>query len=172
MASESTVSLGTKLVQAVQKEAAMQRPLPMRAIAQESAGAGRVTASVDLADNDRFSHMADEVEVKVSRSNAKGPSPRQIAERLAERASYLTESLQFVEHTGNGAAILRSTPQTMRGSRAEYYEAQVQSDAVTLRRFKPNTDRPGRLAVPFCVTDDVLGRLVDDAAGVLTSGKK
>lgn len=167
------MSLGTKLVQAVQKEAAMQRPLPMQAVAEEATKSGTVTAQIDLADNDRFSHMANQVKVDVSGKKSRAPNVQATAEKFAERATYLTERLQFVETDNSGTGILRSSPQTMRGPRTEYFEAEVRDDSISLHRYQPNTDKPGREAVPFCVTDDVLGRFVDDAVGVLQgSGDK
>ena len=170
------MSLGIKLVQAVQKETAMKRPLPLCATADDSSGGKRgtaVTASVTLTDNDRFSHMAEEVTVKVTgnpQSTVRNPQFK--AERFAERATYLTESLQFVETDGGGSAILRSSPETMRGPRTAYYEARVDESAISLKRYQPHEDKPGRAATPFCVTDEVLARLVDDAAAVLAPPRK
>lgn len=173
------MSLGTKLVQAVQKETAMQRPLPLHTMAHDALDGDtqRVIASVVLADNDRFSHMVKEVTVEIKTYSdaaaarpAKGKprTPAQRAERFAARATYLTEALQFVENDAQGAAIVRSTPQTMSGKRTPYFEANVADDAFTLRRFEPNAGKPGRTATPFCLTDDVLTRLIDDAAAVLS----
>jgi hypothetical protein len=63
---------------------------------------------------------------------------------------------------------VRSTPQTMRGAREEYFEAKVGAHEISLKRYKPNANKPGRDEVPFCVTDETLERLTNDAAGVLT----
>jgi hypothetical protein len=169
------MSIGIKLVQAVQKEAAMQRPLPLQATATE----GNVTASVTLTDNDRLSHLASEVKVTAekdtagatSRKAASNGSPeagvRRKAEAFAERATYLTEPLRFVETDAGGTAVLRSRPETMSAPRAEYFEAQVTEEAIALKRYQPHRDKPGRVESPFCVTDDVLARLADDASAVL-----
>ena len=173
MNDSSTVftSLGTRLVQAVQKEAAMQRPLPICAIVHEDSAKGlRVGASVTLVDNDRLSHLASEITVTVTpskSSRAKAQNPQLTAENYASRATYLTESLQFVEGDASGAAILRSTPQTMRAKGAEYFEARVTQSNLSLKRFRPHSSKPGREAVAFCVTDDVLARVTDDAANAL-----
>jgi hypothetical protein len=162
------MSLGTQLVRAVQKEAAMQRPLPLSAHARSTLPSGAVAeASVVLNDNDRFSHIAEKFEVKVQRSKAKDCNPQRNAEKFCEKTTYLTERLQFVENDASGNAVARSTPQTMRGPRAEYFEAKIGSNEVSLQRFKPHANKPGREAVPFCVTDEVLERLADDAAGAL-----
>ena len=59
------MSLGIKLVQAVQKEAAMKRPFPLVAEAAEDMKSGRktrvVSAQVRVSDHDRFSHLAEKV---------------------------------------------------------------------------------------------------------------
>ena len=167
------MSLGTKLIQAVQKEAAMKRPLPLQAIASdELRGRGRVRAAVTLTDNDRFSHMASELKVAIDRSPTKqsNRAARNTGENAIDfvrRATYLTESLQCVEANSGGDTVVRSTPATMRGVRAPYFEAVVGKDELSLRRYQPHTDRPGREDVPFCLTDEVMTRLVEDAAAVL-----
>ena len=177
------MSLGIKLVQAVQKETAMKRPLPLQATVNDRLhGNGRrstsITASVTLSDNDRFSHLAEDVTVTVTRiaegtsaeemprSRSK-PSLEEKAQRFVQRATYLVESLQFVEMDAGGSAILRSSPETMRAPRSEYFEATVDVDALTLKRFQPHATEPGREQIPFCITDEVLARLVEDAAAVL-----
>jgi hypothetical protein len=171
------MSLGTELVRAVQKEAAMQRPLPMHAVAESTSLAGQdVEAKVILTDNDRFSHMAKELKVRASEGKTTTPSTPQVAakaaqkkaEQFCKRATYLTEALQYVENDANGKAIVRSTPQTMRAPRAEYFEAKVGAHEISLKRYKANASKPGRDEVPFCVTDETLERLTNDAAGVLT----
>lgn len=173
------MSLGTKLVQAVQKEAAMNRPLPMTAqaeVAPESGSGPTLSAQVVLADNDRYSHLAEEVTISVAglkaARGAKVVTTQGKAERFIERATYLTEALQFVECDHQGAAVVRSSPQTMRGPQTDYYEARVEDAALSLRRYRPKTEAPGRDAIPFCVTDDVLSRLADDAADVLQPKRK
>lgn len=165
------MSLGIKLVQAVQKEAAMKRPFPINAEAQESVKAGKktraISAQVRLCDEDRLSHLAEKVVI-----HAEGPArdPETTARRFAEKTTYLSEALQFVECDAQGAAIVRSTPQTMRAKGAAYYEAKVGKNEIALRRYQPHQNRPGRQEIPFCVTDETLSRLADDAAQVL-SGK-
>jgi hypothetical protein len=162
------MSLGIKLVQAVQKEAAMKRPFPIQAEAQESIKAGRktraISAQVRLCDEDRLSHLAEKVVV-----HAEGPGrdPENLARRFAGKTTYLSEALQFVECDAQGAAIVRSTPQTMRAKGAAYFEAKVGKNEITLQRYEPNANRPGRESIPFCITDETLSRLADDAAQVL-----
>ncbi len=160
-------SIGTKLVQAVQKEAAMNRPLPMQAEAQD----GAVKASVTVTDNDRLSHLAGEIKVSVD-SGANNASTKAKAESFAGRTTYLTERLGYVETDAGGTAVLRSTPETMRGKKSEYYEARVGESDVSLKRYKAHAQKGGRDAVPFHVTDDTLARIADDATAALTSRKK
>ena len=162
------MSLGIKLVQAVQKEAAMKRPFPINAEAHETVQIGRknraVTAQVRLSDEDRLSHLAEKVVV-----HAEGPGrdPETLARRFAEKTTYLSEALQFVECDAQGSAIVRSTPQTMRAKGAAYFEAKVGKNEIALRRYQPHANRPGCEAIPFCITDETLSRLADDAAHIL-----
>lgn len=167
------MSLGTQVVRAVQKEAAMQRPLPLSARARSTLPkGGSAEVEVVLHDNDRFSHMADAIKVKSHPAKAGARKPEANAKAFCDKTTYLTERLRFVESDASGAAVVRSTPETMREKRAEYYEAKVGSDEISLQRFKPNPTGPGREAVPFCVTDETLARIVDDATQVLTQPPK
>lgn len=160
--------IGIKLVQATQKETAMKRPFPLCVEASEPLPkGGEVRAEAKIADNDRFSHLASEVKISVEGVKTRTGAEAK-ARRFCERATYLTESLQFVETDVGGTAIARSSPETMAGKRAPFYEAAVRADEVTLRRFKPRERGPGREQIPFCVTEETLARLVDDAAGTLT----
>jgi len=168
------MSLGIKLVQALQKQAAMKRPFPLNAEARDTLrGNGRkgrqVTAAVTLADHDRLSHLVEEATVRVEGA---AQSSETVARRFTERATYLSEALQFVECAGDGAAIVRSTPATMHAKRAPYFEARVGDNEIALRRYQAHPTRPGRAAIPFCVTDEVLSRLVDDAAAALGAKAK
>lgn len=162
------MSLGVKIVQALQKEAAMKRPFPMNAEANETIKSGRkertVSAQVRLNDHDRYSHLAEKVVI-----HSEGPKrdPETLARRFAAKTTYLSEALQFVECDAKGTAIVRSTPETMRGKGEAYYEAKVGSNEIALRRYQPHGSRPGREAVPFTLTDETLSRLADDAAQVL-----
>jgi hypothetical protein len=167
------MSLGKKLVQAAQKEAALQRPIPYGAEAVEPLPRGgelRATATVN--DYDRFTKMASEVKVSVARGHSppgRGLSVAERAQKFVDKATYLTESLMVVETDPAGASTVRSTPATMAGKGSAYFEAAVKDDEIALRRYKPKPG--GREQVPFCVTDDVLGRLVEDAAAALTPRK-
>jgi hypothetical protein len=155
------MSIGTKLTQSVQKEAAMGRPLPLNPQAQE----GAVSASATLADHDRLGNLAENIRVQTDAPSQS--STQQKAEKFAERVTYLPERLGYVETDAGGSSILRSTPVTMRGKKSEYFEARVGNDELSLTRFKPRVVGGGREAVPFHVTDDALSRITDDAAQAL-----
>jgi hypothetical protein len=160
------MSIGTKLTQAILKEAAMKRPLPLEAHAQD----GQVSATAKLVDHDRLGNLAESVAVRSD--NAASSSTRSKAEDFANRATYLPERLGFVETEADGGAVLRSTPQTMRGKNSEYFEAKVGDNEMSLERFKPRDSGGGRDNVPFHVTDDTLARIADDAAQALQSQTK
>lgn len=160
------MSIGTKLTQAIQKEAAMKRPLPLEAHAQD----GQISATAKLVDHDRLGNLAENITVKSD--NAAPSSTRSKAETFAHRATYLPERLGFVETEAGGSAVLRSTPETMRGKNSEYFEAKIGDNEVSLERFKPRESGGGRDNVPFHVTDDTLGRLANDAAQALQTPHK
>ena len=163
------MSIGNKLVREIEKQVAAGKGLPLMVSSED----GHTTARAVLKDRDRLGSLAEEVSVARSTppTSAKGDVQQQ-AEKFAARASYLPERLQFVETDAGGGAILRSSPQTMRAPRSEYFEARIGQSEVSLRRFKPRASGGGREAVPFHTTDDTIGRLVDDAAAVLGPSKK
>ncbi len=164
------MSLGKRLVQSAQKEAALGRPLPLEASASETLkGGATIHAHARLVDADKYTKLTGEVRVSLESTAPKsaGLTPQERAERFAAGATYLSEALAFVETDAGGTAIVRSTPETMTGRRSAYYEAQVKADEVRLQRFRAAESGPGREAVPFPLTDDTLARLVEDAARAL-----
>ena len=164
------MSLGKKLVQSAQKEAAMKTPFPQTANAAIARAKGsEVQATAKIADSDRYSKMATEVRVKVQGAKSSATATQK-AQRFAQRATYFSEALRHVETDLGGTAIVRSTPETMAGRGAPYFEAAVRDDEITLRRYSGAKGK--REQIPFCVTDDVLSRAVDDAASVLAPEKK
>lgn len=166
------MSLGKKLVQSAQKEAALGRPLPLEARASETSGSTTLHARARFADADKYTKMTGEVVVsaqsaKPGAAKTRAASSQERVERLAERVTYLPERLSFVETDLGGTAIARSTPDTMSGRRNAYFEAQVKDDEVKIQRFQPGEVGPGRESVPFPLSDELLSRLVEDAAGAL-----
>lgn len=165
------MSLGKKLVQSAQKEAALGRPLPLEASASETAGGTTVHARARFADADKYTKMTGEIVVSIEGNTpgamAKGSAAQERVERFAERVTYLPERLSLVETDPGGTAIARSTPGTMSGRRSAYFEAQVKDDEVKLQRFQPGENGPGRESVPFPLSDELLSRVVEDAADAL-----
>ncbi len=163
------MSLGKRLVQSAQKEAALGRPLPLEANASETLPSGAsVKARATFADTDKYTKLTGEIRVSLEgKSGARGATPQERAERFAESATYLSESLRYVETDAGGTATVRSTPETMSGRRSPYFEAKVTESEVTLQRFAPSERGPGRASVPFPLSDDILARVVEDAANVL-----
>ncbi|BCM90297.1 hypothetical protein IAD21_02148 [Abditibacteriota bacterium] len=163
------MSLGKRLVQSAQKESALGRPLPLEASASEALTSGAtVSARASFADADKYTKLTEKIQVSLEGANtSRGPTPQERAERFAQGATYLSESLQYVETDAGGMATVRSTPETMSGRRSAYFEAQIKNDEVTLQRFQPSERGPGRTSVPFPLSDDILSRVVEDAANVL-----
>lgn len=166
------MSLGKKLVQSAQKEAALGRPLPLEASASETSGGTTIHARARLADADKYTKMTGEVVVSIENAKqgaaqARGSSAQERVERFAQNATYLPEQLSYVETDLGGTAIARSTPETMGGRRSAYFEAQVKDDEVKLQRFQPGESGPGRESVPFPLSDELLSRVVEDAANAL-----
>ena len=163
------MSLGKRIVQSAQKEAALGRPLPLEASASEVLGSGAtIHARATLTDADKYTKMTGEIRVSMEGASSKrGANAQERAEQFASSATYLTESLAFVETDEGGTATARSTPATMNGPRSAYFEARVNEDEVQFRRFQPSERGPGRQSVPFPLSDDILARVVDDAANAL-----
>ena len=163
------MSLGKRLVQSAQKEATLGRPLPLEASASETLGSGAtISARATLADTDRYTKMTSEIRVSLDGGSSKrSANSQERAEQFASSATYLSEALAFVETDEGGTATVRSTPATMNGRRSAYFEARVKDDEVRMQRFQPNERGPGRACVPFPLSDDVLARVVEDAANAL-----
>jgi hypothetical protein len=90
-------------------------------------------------------------------------SERSLAERageLAGRVTGLLEPLRVLE-VGETAQLRSATP-TRRGEEVAYYEVLLQDSGATLHRYQGSLQRAGRQAVPFTLTHEALGKLVDD----------
>jgi hypothetical protein len=164
------MSLGVKTAQAAQKESLLQRPFPQRAEAVVALPkGGEVRATAKIVDTDKFSKLASKITVSTDKKT--GVSVEDKAAKFAAKTTYLTEKLEFVEKDIGGTAIVRSSPATMAGRGAPYYEAKVGLSEITLERYQSKKDGC-REKVPFCLTDDILVRLVDDSADVLVNKKE
>ena len=167
--------LGAKLLQAIHKETLMQSPLPLRAEATEVLGRAQVLVEANVVDGDRFSHVLGHFAARVDAdAGAPGTGKRErkrdakvIAQQLAERVSYLPEALQVVEAQPDDSILMRSSPGSMRGRGADYFEAMVREDGFDLRRYAPRALGGGRDGKAFCLPDDTLARLADDVGAIL-----
>jgi hypothetical protein len=129
--------------------------------------------TLELAQTDsgwRVRVQADHVDVigvrlqalSLTREGAPGPD-QPLAERasqLANRVTGLLEPLRVLE-VGE-TAQLRSAAPTRRGDEVAYYEILVQDNGATVQRYQASLETTGRQAVPFCLTHEALGKLVED----------
>ncbi len=167
-------TLGSKLLQAIHKETLMQSPLPLQVEAAQSSGCGQVLVSAEVVDGDRFSHVLGHFAAHIEPSSTKPSSLKpgskldagSVARRLCERVGYLPEALEVVEAQPDESVLVRSSPPTMRGPGTDYFEAVVAGEGFELRRYTPR-EEGGRDEKAFCLPDDILSRLADDAAAIL-----
>jgi hypothetical protein len=81
------------------------------------------------------------------------------AHRLPDALRVLPERVRPVEIAPSlGGAVLRSHPDDM--VNREYFEVRTNGQEVTVERHRGDAD--GREQVPFTVTREQLGRMVDD----------
>jgi hypothetical protein len=100
--------------------------------------------------------------LSLTREGAAAPE-RSLAERagqLANRVTGLLEPLRVLE-VGE-TAQLRSAAPTQRGDEVAYYEILVQDSGATVQRYQASRTTTVRQAVPFCLTHEALGKLVED----------
>lgn len=88
------------------------------------------------------------------------------AEQVCGRVTYLLEPFGVVEVDElSGAAVVRSKPPHRRGGRIAYYEWVADRNRhASLRRYQYDVASKKRSAVPFPLTREQLGYLVDDLA--------
>lgn len=146
----------------------MTRPLPDRAELLDAldktlrpgtvaADDGEVRAEVDVADVDRLG-------VSVRGVRVRGPVGRDLrdtVERLPDALGVLSEPVTPVEVDPTlGGAVLRSPPK-----RREFYEVRTDGREVSVERHRIGPE--GRARVPFTLTREQLGRLVEGVGGVV-----
>lgn len=99
-------------------------------------------------------------------SGASTTALRDWADRLAERLTYLLESLRPLEtDEENGRLLMRSSTPQQSPTAREYYECMLAAESagtVSFRRYRAETGVPGRTPVDMTLTREVLGRLVGD----------
>jgi hypothetical protein len=109
---------------------------------------------VDVEDLDRLGASVHGIRVRAPHP---GSITRQ-AERFPETMRALPERLVPLEVEPRlGGAVLRSDPEDMRGR--DYYEVRTDGREASLGRMRIGPD--GRERIPFTVTREQLGRLVD-----------
>jgi len=95
------------------------------------------------------------------------PSPLQrqsMADWLCQRVQYLLEPLRIIESDPDGADLqIRSSPPTQLPHTTSYYEAFVNAQGISLRRYAAPSGA-GRQMIPMHLTREILARLVEDLA--------
>lgn len=118
---------------------------------------GVVRAEVDVTDLDRLGVSVRGVRV---RSHTKGDL-RGCVERLPDALDVLPEPVTPVEVDATlGGAVLRSQPR-----RREFYEVRTDGQEVSVEKLRMGPD--GRAKVPFTLTREQLGRLVEGVGGAV-----
>ncbi|MES2643982.1 MAG: hypothetical protein V4850_31120 [Myxococcota bacterium] len=118
---------------------------------------GGVHAEVDVVEADKLGVSVRGVKV---RTDGKGNVADQAA-RLPGALGALADKVRPVEvDTTLGGAVLRS-----RVRRQEYFEVRSDGSEVTVEKLRRGPD--GRAAVPFTLTREQLGRLVEDVGEAL-----
>jgi hypothetical protein len=119
-----------------------------------------VSAEVDVTDADRLGVSVRGVRVRTA---APGDIVDQ-AGRLPDAVAVLPVRVRPVEVDPTlGGAVLRSTPK-----RHEYFEVRTDGREATIERLRATPE--GRETLPFTLTREQLGRLVDDVGGAMTGG--
>lgn len=96
---------------------------------------------------------------------------RACADRVARSVTGLMEPLRVIEvDVTRGEALLRSESPTVRNEQRMHYELLLSaSRRVDLRRFQAATDPTSkRTQVAFVLSHEVVGKMVDDVAAVLS----
>jgi hypothetical protein len=102
-------------------------------------------------------------EVRLTRATAPSAPLAERALRLARRITGLLEPLRLVEVAD--VAQLRSDAPVVRGEERHYYEVLLHADgAASVQRFAGSRTGAARRSVPFTLTHEALGKLVEDLA--------
>lgn len=117
---------------------------------------GRV-AEVDVVDADRLGVRV--LRVRMEGVGRAGPQAvRDAAERLPDALRALPDRMVTVEVAPTlGGAVLRSAPEDVRNR--EFFEARTDGRVTEVERVRVGTT--GREPVPFTMTREALGRIVD-----------
>jgi len=142
----------------------------LQKLANAPGQAGRQTVTVTAANGWTVELAAEHVDVvgcKLQEVAAKRNAPVELklwTENVARRVTGLLEPLKLLElDAGQGTAVLRSESPAKRGDTRTYYEVTLrQQGEANLRRYQATTTAGKRQQIPFTLTHDALGKLVDD----------
>ena len=132
-------------------------------------GDGGWSVEVEVTDADRLG-------VSVRGVRVRGPERGDVvgqAQRLPEALGVLPDRVRPLEvDRALGGAVLRSRSRTPRGEDGtrEYFEVRTDGREVSVEKLRAGPD--GRAAVPFTLTREQLGRLVDDVGEVLAGERE
>ena len=168
------MSVGEKIVEKLEQlmgpdglSAEPQRPL--RCVEH-----GPISVEAHALEFDRLGCSFAELTVRSIEPVEKEPSVKARAERMADSVTYLMERLALVEiDEASQRAQLRSAPPWQAGGAVEYYEAFLSSEMdgtlqVHLARYRQDAGAQRRRSVPLNLTREVLQRLLDDLAEVVS----
>jgi hypothetical protein len=128
-----------------------------------TAADGPWTASASTAHRDKVGAEINELTVE---RNDKGPGDvKAWADNFASKARGLLEPLkvQEVDRTRD-EALVRSSPPSQDEGKAEYYEVKMQgTQKASVKRYRAEEGK--RQDIPFSLTHEGIGRLVDDLTG-------
>jgi hypothetical protein len=148
-----------------QKLASKPGTAPQTVTVEDAGSGARAEAEVEACDT--FGCRLRGLRVQRGSAGQHEPLP-QWAQRVARQASGLLEPLAVHEiDPTRGEARLRSQSPTRKGDEVQYYEAVLNNAGqASLHRYRASHDphRP-REMVPFTVTHEAAGKLVDDLIG-------
>jgi hypothetical protein len=120
----------------------------------------QASVRLDIARLDALSGQYDAIHVHRSAPAALGDW----ANRVAEQATGLLEPLAVVEvDSPRGQAMLRSKQPAEKHDELHYYEVLLgQGGDASVRRYRARHGETQRTPLPFALTHEALGKLVDD----------
>jgi hypothetical protein len=130
---------------------------------------GDVTVSVDVEHSERYAVGVRGMHVTPQQPNN---DIRGTADRIVEQVQSLDEPLRVVEcDAANGRAIVRSAEPEADEQGVRYWEADVQRDGTSLRRYQKNHDAPEREAIVEPMKHTTAGRVADQLADAVRSAQ-
>lgn len=122
---------------------------------------GDVAVSIDVEQSERYAVGVRGIHVKPQQSG----DVRDTADRIVERVQSLDEPLTVVEcDSKNGRAIVRSAEPEADAAGVTYWEADVQRDETSLRRYHKQHGVPEREIVTEPLKHNTAGRVAEQLA--------